>query len=184
MRLARGRTWGRRGTIPVVKVMAAGTKRVSTAVLICTRPGCQARLIYRIHRDHGPAQGGRKGFTETDYARLLDTARQQLGGPMVIALDHLNTHVSAKMKQLTTARPWLTVFQLPRYAPELNPVEAVWSRLKRSLANLAKRGHQPAGRSAQDPAREDAIPARPHRRLRRQDRTRPHTHVTPAINDL
>ena len=34
---------------------------------------------------------------------------------------------------------WLTVYQLPAYAPELNPVEAVWSHLKRSLANLAKR---------------------------------------------
>jgi len=31
------------------------------------------------------------------------------------------------------------VFQLPPYASELNPVESVWSHLKRSLANLAKR---------------------------------------------
>jgi transposase len=30
------------------------------------------------------------------------------------------------------------VFQLPSYAHELNPVEPVWSHLKRSLANLAK----------------------------------------------
>ncbi|MFE0131211.1 transposase [Streptomyces sp. NPDC059037] len=44
------------------------------------------------------------------------------------------------MKQLIAARAWLTVFQLPPHAPELNPVEGVWSRLKRSLANLAKRG--------------------------------------------
>jgi transposase len=33
---------------------------------------------------------------------------------------------------------WLTVFQLPAYAPELNPVEPVWSNLKRSLANVVK----------------------------------------------
>ncbi|GGP17953.1 transposase [Nonomuraea glycinis] len=36
-------------------------------------------------------------------------------------------------------RPWLTVFQLPSYAPELNPAEGVWSALKRALANLAPR---------------------------------------------
>ena len=36
-----------------------------------------------------------------------------------------------------TARRWLRVYQLPSYAPELNPVESVWSHLKRSLANLA-----------------------------------------------
>jgi putative transposase len=34
----------------------------------------------------------------------------------------------------------MTVYQLPPYAPELNPVKAVWSHLKRSLANLAKHG--------------------------------------------
>ena len=33
---------------------------------------------------------------------------------------------------------WLTVFQLPSYASELNPVEGIWSVLKWSLANLAK----------------------------------------------
>ena len=43
------------------------------------------------------------------------------------------------MKELIAARDWLTVFQLPPYAHELNPVEMVWSNLKRSLANLAKR---------------------------------------------
>jgi hypothetical protein len=42
------------------------------------------------------------------------------------------------MGELVAARDWLTVFQLP-YAHELNPVEPVWSHLKRSLANLAKR---------------------------------------------
>jgi putative transposase len=36
-------------------------------------------------------------------------------------------------------RDWLTVCRLPPYAHELNPVEPVWSHLKRSLANLAKR---------------------------------------------
>jgi len=43
------------------------------------------------------------------------------------------------MSELITARDWLTVYQLPPYAPELNPVEPVWSDLKRSLANLTKR---------------------------------------------
>ena len=41
------------------------------------------------------------------------------------------------MAGLIVARDWLTVYRLPPYAHELNPVEPVWSRLKRSLANLA-----------------------------------------------
>lgn len=117
---------------------AAGTKRVSMAALICAKAGHRPRLIYRIHLDRGPAKGRRKGFTETDYARLLDAAHQQLGGPIVLVWDNLNTHVSCTMRELIAARLWLTVYQLPPYAPELNPVEGVWSLLKRSLANLTK----------------------------------------------
>ena len=44
------------------------------------------------------------------------------------------------MRALIAARPWLTVFQLPAYAPELNPADGVWAHLKRSIANLAPRG--------------------------------------------
>jgi hypothetical protein len=40
---------------------------------------------------------------------------------------------------LIAARDGLTVFQLPAYADELNPMEPLCSHLKRSLANLAKR---------------------------------------------
>ena len=110
--------------------------RVSLAALIAIRPGHRPRLIFRTHR----ARRGdkRKGFTETDYARLLDAAHQQLGGPLVLVWDGLNTHTSRAMRELTAARAWLTVFQLPAYAPELNPVEPIWSNLKRSLANLVK----------------------------------------------
>ena len=50
-----------------------------------------------------------------------------------------NAHVSAAMAELVEARDWLSVYQFPPYAHELNPVEPVWSHLKRSLANLAKR---------------------------------------------
>ena len=43
--------------------------------------------------------------------------------------------MSAPGRAAIAARPWLRVYQLPSYAPELNPVEKVWSAMKRSLAN-------------------------------------------------
>ncbi|MFC9455956.1 transposase [Streptomyces sp. NPDC056983] len=73
------------------------------AALICTKFGHRPRLICRIHLDRGPAKGRRKGFTETDYARLLDAAHQQLGGPIVVVWDNLNTH-GRTMRQLVDAR--------------------------------------------------------------------------------
>ena len=114
-------------------------KRVSLAALIAVRPEHRPRLIYRVHDDRVHGKDQRKGFTEAEYARLLDAAHQQLGGPLVVVWDNLNTHVSRVMADLIAARDWLTVFRLPPYASELNPVESVWSHLKRSLANLAKR---------------------------------------------
>ena len=116
---------------------AQNNPRLSLAALLATKPGHRPRLIYRTHR--GRRHGNRrKGFTEADYAALLDAAHQQLGGPIVLVWDNLNTHTSTAMAELIAARPWLTVFRLPPYAHELNPVEPVWSHLKRSLANLTK----------------------------------------------
>ena len=115
---------------------AAISPRLSVAALVATKPGSRPRLVYRTH--HARRGSGRKGFTEADYAALLDAAHQQLGGPIVLVWDNLNTHVSAAMAELIAARPSLMMFRLPPYAHELNPVESVWSHLKRSLANLTK----------------------------------------------
>jgi DDE superfamily endonuclease len=124
----------------VVRVSSANSPRLSLAALLATRPGSRPRLIYRTHRGGRGRRGSgrRKGFTEADYAALLDAAHRQLGGPIVLVWDNLNTHVSAAMAERVAARPWLTVYRLPPYAHELNPVEPVWSHLKRSLANLTK----------------------------------------------
>jgi hypothetical protein len=52
--------------------------------------------------------------------------------------DNLSTHLSRKMRAFTADHPdWLTVIQLPAYAPDLNPVEGAWSVMKNSLGNLA-----------------------------------------------
>ncbi|MGW3472753.1 IS630 family transposase [Saccharopolyspora sp. NPDC000995] len=136
LRPARARTWAPRGSTPVVKVTGKGSGRISIAGMTCYQPGQRSRLIYRmmIHRGR---KGEKKGFRERDFADLLDTAHQQLGGPIVLVWDNLGGHTSALMRRLLAGHRWLHVYQLPSYAPELNPVESVWSHLKRSLANFA-----------------------------------------------
>jgi len=71
-----------------VKVTAAGTKRVSFAGVLGFRPGHARppRLIHRSIVYHG-RKNQKKGFDEHDYARLLDAAHQQLGGPIVLVWD-------------------------------------------------------------------------------------------------
>jgi putative transposase len=119
-----------------VRVTAQNSPRLSVAALLATKPGRRPRLLYRTHRARRGSR--RKGLTEADYAALLDAAHRQLGGPIVLVWDNLSTHVSTAMAELIAARPWLTVYRLPPYAHELNPVESVWAHLKRSLANLTK----------------------------------------------
>ena len=133
------RTWGRRGRTPVIPVSGKGSGRVSIAGLVCVKDGNRSRFIYRttVHRGR---RGERRSFSERDYISLLDAAHQQLDGPIVLIWDNLNTHVSVAMRTMLAARDWLHVIRLPAYAPDLNPTEAVWSHLKRSIGNLAVHG--------------------------------------------
>jgi transposase len=56
----------------------------------------------------------------------------------VLIWDNLPGHLRAELRAFTVAQAWLRVFRLPAYAPDLNPVEGIWSVLKRGvLANLA-----------------------------------------------
>ena len=167
LRPPKGRTWGRRGCTPVVTVTGGHDTRVSLAALLAVRPGQRPRLIYRTHR----ARRGdkRKGFTEHEYARLLDAAHRQLGGPVVLVWDNLNTHTSGAMAGADRG---------PGLADRL-PASAICQRAEPGGASLVEpqkiagqphqAQHQPADRADQDPAPADAVPSRPPRGLPRQD---------------
>lgn len=69
--------------------------------------------------------------------RFLKQLRHELRRPLVVVLDRLPAHRSAA-KQLQSAGYQDIHFEwLPAYAPDLNPVEALWSYTKYSdLANF------------------------------------------------
>jgi transposase len=82
--------------------------------------------------------GTRRATIEADYAALITAAHRYLQAPVIVIWDNLSTHLSRKMRAFTAGHPnWLTVIQLPAYAPDLNPVEGAWSVMKNSLGNLA-----------------------------------------------
>ena len=80
------------------------------------------------------------GTYNTDtLIQVLGELRRFLGGEKATLLwDGLPAHRSRAMRAwLATQRHWLVVERLPAYAPELNPVEGLWSWLKGTqLANL------------------------------------------------
>ncbi|MFK0047531.1 transposase [Streptomyces sp. NPDC090741] len=132
----RGRTWGRRGVTPVVTISGRRSGRLSVAGLIAMRPGSRTRLCHRL-RTHASGKGARRSMGERDFIALVDGVHRLVEAPIVLVWDRLNTHVSRKMRQLVAEREWLTVFLLPAYSSDLNPVEWVWAHVKRSLADLA-----------------------------------------------
>ncbi|MFE3644923.1 transposase [Streptomyces sp. NPDC059169] len=70
--------------------------------------------------------------------RDLECSRIQLGGPIVLVWDNARIHLVPPLKAFFEASAdWLTVFQLPTYAPDLNSQEGVRPLVKRDIGNLA-----------------------------------------------
>jgi transposase len=107
-------------------------KRVSMAAGLCYGSrGGGAQLAF--HHQQG-------AYDTDTLIGALEGLRRFLGGQKATLLwDGLPAHRSKVMSAwLRRQRSWLVVEPLPGYAPELNPVEALWASLKGvELANLA-----------------------------------------------
>ncbi|MFC7264685.1 transposase [Streptomyces lutosisoli] len=133
----RARTWGRIGRAPVVRVRGRGSGGVSMAGMTCCRPGQRSRLIYAV-REYRGREDELKGFGWRDFRDLLVRACIQLGGPIVLVWDNVRIHLTKPLREFIDANAtWLTVFQLPTCAPDLNPQVGIWTLVKRDVGNLA-----------------------------------------------
>jgi transposase len=124
------RSWAPRGQPPIL-IHPFNWKKASMAAAICYGVrGGGAQLSFHVT----------PGNYDTDtLIEVLGELRQFLGGEKATLLwDGLPAHRSRAMRAwLATQRSWLVVERLPAYAPELNPVEGLWSSLKAvELANL------------------------------------------------
>jgi hypothetical protein len=117
------RTWAPRGHTPVIGHHFKW-KRVSMAAALCygSRGGGASLAFHH-----------QVGAYDTDtLIGALGRLRRALGGQKATLLwDGLPAHRSLAMAAwLRRQRSWLVVEPLPGYAPDLNPVEALWSNLK------------------------------------------------------
>ncbi|CAM5302113.1 hypothetical protein SHIRM173S_00937 [Streptomyces hirsutus] len=145
-------------------------RRRFVATLVCYKPDEPSRLIYRPCPDARP--DGRTSFSWKDCRDLIQCAHQQLGGPIVLVWDNVRLHLTRSMREFIEKNAdWLTVFQLPTYAPDLNPQEGIWSLVKRrrsatSRPPVSPRSPGPSSAGCQA----DPVPARRGRRLSRRHR--------------
>ena len=112
-----GRTWGERGKRPVVRV--TGTRRRTHCISAITPRG---RLWFRCFPHN---------LNAVTYIAFLTALRRAVRKPIILIQDSHPAHVAAATRRFVQARgKRLTVYNLPAYAPDLNPDEHVWTYLK------------------------------------------------------
>jgi len=133
------RSWALRGHTPFLSQRTRIYQKVSIIAALCVSPGRdQVRLYFRLHPQ--------TNITTPEVIDFLRQLRRQVHSPLVLVWDrlrappepapgvHRSKSVSWFLERISSIHP---VF-LPPYAPELNPVEMVWSYLKTNpLANFS-----------------------------------------------
>jgi transposase len=115
---ARVRTYAPRGHTPILHVPL--TRDHLSAISAVTASG---QLLIRVQRGAYRSQG---------VVRFLKHLLQHIGGKLLVIWDGSPIHRSRVIKAFLAsgAAKRLQLERLPGYAPELNPVEAVWHYLK------------------------------------------------------
>ena len=125
------RSWSPRGITPIISQRTRSHQKVSMIAALCISPFRDRLYLYfRLHPN--------KNINSTLVVDFLKNLAKQLNAPVVLVWDRFLAHRAKKvMRFITHTTVWYQFF-LPPYAPELNPVENVWSYLKMNpLANFA-----------------------------------------------
>ena len=122
------RSWAPEGQTPVLREHF-NWKRLSVIGAVAWRPDEPTTRLFL-----SPRPGSIK---TTEVLEFLRNLRRHVAGPVVVVWDRLAAHRSRRtMAHVQEQAHWLTVEYLPAYAPELNPLEYLWSTLKgKDVAN-------------------------------------------------
>lgn len=116
--------WSPRGTRSIGKMPVRAWKTVS--------------LVGAIRLDQRPRLMTHRG--SVDGRVFIRFVRRYLAPSLrhgdIVFLDNLNIHKMKRVRQLIEAAG-ASVFYLPTYSPELNPIELWWNDLKRELRKLS-----------------------------------------------
>jgi DDE superfamily endonuclease len=120
------------GQTPVVAPRLSRREKVSVAASLWKTPRRrQVRLHYWTYSN--------TYITAEDYAEYLRNLMQGRlrGRPVTVLHDEGHMHSGEPIEEILEDFPLLWLEFMPTYAPELNPVEAVWHHLKcDKLANF------------------------------------------------
>ena len=122
-----GLTYAPRGQTPVIKKRMRHREQVTVLGSIAISPQrARCQLYAEFLQD--------RGVKYLDVLRHLRHIRRAVRTPLVIILDNLNIHKNHNLRNWAAKVKDVHLEYLPPYAPELNPVEAVWSHGKNVTA--------------------------------------------------
>lgn len=117
-------TWARKGSQPTVKTCGK-RKGYKVFGLIDYFTG---RLFYRCQEDR---------LNSATYIAYLREVLAKTRKHIILIQDGAKYHLSAATKAFFEARrDRITVFQLPTYSPDYNPIEKLWKKLKEKGTHL------------------------------------------------
>ena len=117
-------TWARRGHQPVVKT--SGKRR-----------GWKVFGLIDYFTGRFFHQGLEGRFTSATYTAFLARVLEQTTGHVILIQDGARYHTSADTKRFFAAHTArLSVYQLPSYSPDYNPIEKLWKKLKEQETHL------------------------------------------------
>lgn len=127
------KTWALKGHTPIFKVPGGWTTRSVISAITCSSGGKRPRLFFRVMK---------KAINQDRFISFLKLIKCHFRRKLILIVDNLRVHKSKKVRAyVKTQKAWLDIEYLPAYAPELNPVEYLWSSGKRKhFSNASIKG--------------------------------------------
>lgn len=123
------RTWAPRGQTPILCQWDRRDRLSAISALTVAPRRRRFGLYWRLHRHN---------VRSADVLHFLRHLRRHLPHGFTLIWDRHRPHRATRVTQWLAHSRRIVVEWLPAYAPELNPVEAVWSHTKYGdLANFA-----------------------------------------------
>jgi len=124
-------TWAPRGHTPVLRISDEPHGRISVigAMTIRLEPR-EFGFLFHLSPDN-------VNFRGHAVAKFLAHLQNKLNGHVTLVWDSIRIHRADPVKQYLARHPTMIAEILPPYAPELNPVDNIWSYVKYNrLANF------------------------------------------------
>jgi putative transposase len=123
------RTWARRGQTPVLRMSIEHNQRLNLIGAWCLTP---ARRKVKVH-----LQSSWSAMSGAEVILFLKHLLRHVRGSIIMLWDKHPIHKRKMVTQFLDRHPRIDRHWFPTCAPELNPMEFVWTQVSESTASTA-----------------------------------------------